>query len=233
MHRRIAGRGRGPGLHIGNALAVDRNRLVLRDHKSIRGECARRALQHDGSSDALDQHQRGRRHRILDVGEQIAVAFGFLGVEPPDIDDADLAAGPAACARSSHRPPASRPRTPAAIRREWRSPACRPAQKKSCTARRGPGLDRDRKLRSPARNRRQRHAEHGVGCVGPRSDRPRRARLHHEPVADGYPSRRRSEDRASIAAPLSSPSQMSAIEEIDLFDEPYPRRRAGAVDAAR
>ena len=45
IDRCIAGLGGGPGLHIGNTLAVHRNRLMAGDHKSVGGKGPRRPLQ--------------------------------------------------------------------------------------------------------------------------------------------------------------------------------------------
>ncbi len=90
VHRRISGLAGRADLHVGNALAVDRDRFVPRDDQPIGIERARRLLEHGGRLAAFDQRHRGRRERVLRVGEQIAVALRLLRVETPDIDNADL-----------------------------------------------------------------------------------------------------------------------------------------------
>ena len=69
-----------------------------------------------------------------DVGEQIAVTFGFLRIQTPDIDDANFGQSGQSGARSSRFPMASVSRTPVSIRRESTVPVFR-RSKKSLAAR--------------------------------------------------------------------------------------------------
>ena len=159
-----------------------------------------------GAGDALDQHQRGRRQRILDIGEQVAVAFGFLDVEPPDIDDADLGQAGQFARASSHRPTGVQTSNTGRNSSRIEITSCSPAQKKCCTARRGPASHRTCEIALSRQESRQRHAEHGVGRVSPRSRPSRacaaspRASRHGNPISASV-------GRSSFSrAPPSSPS---------------------------
>ena len=89
MDRRIAALVGRPGLHIGNPFAIDRDRFVRGHREAVGGKCPGRLLEQRRAADAFDQHQGGRRQGILDIGEQVAIAFALVAIKTPDIDDTD------------------------------------------------------------------------------------------------------------------------------------------------
>ena len=154
MHRRVAGLAGRPGLDVGNALAVDRDRLVPRHHQPVGVERRRRSLEHGRRPDpAAISISDGGVSGSCDARQQIAVALRRLDIERPDADHADVAAGRPAASASSRLAGASGPRTPARRLSRIDRTSCPPLHEKLCSdAPRRRARTARRSRGSPARN---------------------------------------------------------------------------------
>ena len=222
---RLAGRSH---LHVRDAFAVDGNGLVARDHESVGREGARRALEQDGVLAALQMQHGRRRERILDLGQEVAVALGLLDIEASDIDDADVRQA----GQARPRPTAPRGREdlmdrPQLVEYRQHQAARRPKEMLRRLAR--TRLEQDCEVAIAGEEGRQRDAEHGVRGIGFPARRPGRARLQGEPAPVRLHPDIRGQVQFRLRAGAIAPPDVG-IEEADALVEPDGFRRLGAVD---
>ncbi len=132
------------GLYIGNALAINRNGLVLGDHEPIRGKGLRRLLEHGRTGEViLDQHKRSWRKRILAIDEQVAISFRCIAIKELDVDHPNLGK-PAQLLLAGPHPSSDGVQISKNGRSSLRmeSTSLPALQKTPCSARRGPGSKR-------------------------------------------------------------------------------------------